>query len=349
MRSEPQPQPAARAAIKAKIGSTYCGIGDPRGLPYVEQALAELDATTQANALALALADMGRYYHYRAEHGKAIEFLERARQLAEPIDDPLILGHIYSYLAGAHQHLALYDDSNRWARASVALGERRNFPGAIAVGYEFLGENAAARGHWDDARAFGRKDREHGEKSGSLARVAWSQFCELQAQQGKGELVAGRATAVAALELCEQIGENRLATWIVPMMAMLEADLGNDDAARETAERGWARAQQLGQLVLSAWALNAAGYAAMQRGDFDAALGWYEQVREAGARHREPRRAVAGRRVRRRGVRVRGAVGRGDALGRPGQAACRVREIAAPCGARPARAGTDLGDAGTLR
>ena len=266
-----------RAAIKAKIGSTYCGIGDPRGLPFVEQALAELDATTQANALALALADMGRYYHYRTEHGKAIEFLERARQLAEPMDDPEILGHIYSYLAGAHQHLALYDDSNRWARASITLGERRNFPGAIAAGYEFLGENAAARGHWDDARAFGRKDREHGEKSGSLARVAWSMFSELQAQQGKGELVAGRATAVEALALCEQIGESRLATWIVPTLAMFEADAGSDDAARQTAERGWERAQRLGQIVLSTYALHGAGYAALQRGDFDVALRWYDQ------------------------------------------------------------------------
>ena len=31
---------------------------------------------------------MGRYYHYRTEHRKAIELLERARQLAEPLDDP---------------------------------------------------------------------------------------------------------------------------------------------------------------------------------------------------------------------------------------------------------------------
>ncbi|MGI8930971.1 MAG: ATP-binding protein, partial [Sphingomicrobium sp.] len=266
-----------RAAIKAKIGSTYCAVGDPRGLTYVEQALAELDATTQANALAIALANMGRYYHYRTEHRKAIEFLERARRLAEPLDDPLTVGQIYLFLAGAHQHLTLFDDSDRWARACVALGERTNFPTIIAGGYEFLGENAAGRGHWDDAMAFGRKDREHGEKSGSLARVAWSQFCELQAQYGKGELVAGYATAAEALELCEQIGENRLATWIVPMKSIFEADMGNDEAARGTAERGSARAQQLGQLVLSAWALHAAGYAAMQRGDFNASLGWYDQ------------------------------------------------------------------------
>ena len=267
----------ARAAIKAKIGSAYCGIGDQRGLPFIEQALAELDATTQANALALALANMGRYYHYRTEHRKAIEFLERARQLAEPVDDPLTLDQIYSFLAGAHQHLSLYEESNRWARASIALGDRTNSPAASASGYEFLGENAAGRGHWDDARAFGAKDREYGERSGSLARVAWSWFCELQAQHGKGELVAGHANAVMAIGLCEQISENRLATWLAPTKAMFEADLGNGNAARESAERGWALAEQLGQLVLSAWALHGAGYAALQRGDFEDALEKYDR------------------------------------------------------------------------
>ncbi|MDQ2964146.1 MAG: AAA family ATPase [Pseudomonadota bacterium] len=112
--------PAARAALKAKAGNAYVPIGDPRGLAYLEQAVAELDPTTQTNALALATALLGRYYHYRTEHTKAIEFLERARKLAEPLDDAATLANVYTFLAGAHQHLLLYDDSDRWARASIA-------------------------------------------------------------------------------------------------------------------------------------------------------------------------------------------------------------------------------------
>ncbi len=92
---------AARAALNAKIGKAYCAIGDSRGLPYLEQALADLDPRTQANSLALATAQMGRYFHYRTEHTKAIEFLERARQLAEPLDDPATLCDVYTFLAGA--------------------------------------------------------------------------------------------------------------------------------------------------------------------------------------------------------------------------------------------------------
>jgi tetratricopeptide (TPR) repeat protein len=79
------------------------------------------------------------------------------------------------------------------------------------------------------------------------------------------------------LILCEQIGEDRLATWLDPMGAVIAADLGDDDAARMHAERGWERARQLGQLVLSALAFNALGYAAMQRGDGREALRCYEQ------------------------------------------------------------------------
>ena len=112
--------PEAHARLKAKIGNVYCAVGDPRGLPYLEEALAELDPRTQTNALALVTALMGRYYHWRE------------RRL-------------------------------RWARAA--------FPGAIASGYEFLGENAAGRGHWDHALAFrreGSRPREQVRLAGAL-------------------------------------------------------------------------------------------------------------------------------------------------------------------------------------
>ena len=268
---------AARAVLNAKIGKAYCAIGDARGLTYLEQALTELDPRTQTSSLALATAQMGRYYHYRAEHTKALEFLERARQLAEPLDDPTALTDIYTFIAGARQHLLNYDESDRWARVAIAMGERTKYPEAVASGYEFLSENAAGRGRWDDALAFGARDHDEARKSGSLVRLAWSQLCTAQSLHGQGNLAAARATGLSALELCDQIGENRLATWLEPMVSVIAADQGDDDAARALAHRGWARAQELDQVVLSAWALNALGYAAMQRGDLGDALAWYQQ------------------------------------------------------------------------
>ncbi len=267
----------ARAALKAKVGNAYVPLGDPRGLARLEESLAELDPATQTNALALATALVGRYYHYRTEHTKAIEFLERARQLAEPLDDPATLSNIYTFLAGAHQHLMQYDESDRWARASIAIGERKQFPSAIASGNEFLAENAAGRGLWNEALAFAALDAQEGHKTGSLARVAWSEFCRVQALHGMGELAEAYAAALQALAVCERIGEGRLATWIEPLAAQIAADLGDDAAARGHAERGWARAEALNQLVLSAWALNGLGRAAMLRDDIGAALEWYER------------------------------------------------------------------------
>jgi len=267
----------ARAALKVKVGNAYVPIGDPRGLARLEEALAELDPQTQTNALALATALVGRYYHYRTDHRKAIEFLERARKLAEPLDDPWTLCNIYSYLAGAHQHLLLYDESDRWARASIALGERKSFGFALALGNEFLAENAGGRGLWDDTLAFADRDHEQARKIGSIARAAWSGFCYGTGLYGKGDLRAAKNAALAALELAEQIGEERLATWIGTNAAAVAADLGDDEAAGQHAKRTWERAQRLQQLVLSAGALHALGYTAMQRGDLEEALEAYSQ------------------------------------------------------------------------
>ena len=269
--------PRARAAIKAKIGYSYCQIGDARGVAFLEAALAELDPATQTNELALATAFMGRYFHYRTEHTKAIEFLERARLLAEPIDDPATMASIYSFLAGANQHLLAYGESDGWARKSIAYGERKNFPLAIANGYEFLAENAGGRGLWTETIAYAERDREFGAKSGSLARVAWADFAMVQALHGKGELVAAQAAATKALALCGQIGETRLATWLDPVLAIIAADLGDDAAAREHARSALARAEQLGQLVLTAWALHAAACVAMRRGEVGGAMEYYEK------------------------------------------------------------------------
>jgi len=267
----------ARAVLNAKIGAAYCDIGDARGVAPLEAALGQLDPATQGKELALATAYMGRYFHYRTEHRKAIEILERARMLAEPLDDASTLATIYSFLAGANQHLLRFSESDQWSRMSITLGERKKFPHAIANGYEFLAENAAGRGAWNDALAHAEHDREFGAKSGSLARVAWSGFPRVMSLHGKGELVAALEAAHVGLQLCEQIGEGRLATWFDPMAAITAADLGDDNAAREHADRGRARAQDLGQLLLSAWALHGAGHAAMQRDDVSDALEWYEQ------------------------------------------------------------------------
>lgn len=269
--------PAARAELKVKVGNACTPIGDPHGLRRLEEALVELDASTQPAALALATALVGRYHHYRADHGKAVEFLERARVLAETLDNPSVLGSIYAYLAGAYQHVLAYDASDRWARASIELGQQGKYPEGIASGYEFLSENASGRGLWVDAIRYGELDLASGRRTGSLARVAWSTFGRAQGLWGRGELDAATDVLVAALPLCEQIGEDRLATWLESFLATTLTDRGDFDAALQYARQGRVRAERLDQSVLKAWAQNGLGYAALVRGDAAEAMRRYDE------------------------------------------------------------------------
>ena len=268
---------ARRAAIKAKIGNAYCAVGDPRSMRFLDEALAELDPVRQTSELALATALIGRIYHYRTEHRRALQFLERAHALAEPLGDPFTLATIQSYLAGAHQHLLEFAASDGWARANVAFGERTGLAFAKASGFEFLSENASNRGLWKDGVVYARKDEAEAARTGELARKGWSHFCLAQALHGTGDLDNARQFAASSLSLADKLGEYRLAAWAGTVLVCALADLAHDDEARRTADESSTRARNLGQLLLSAWALHAQGYAALRRGDIATAIASYEQ------------------------------------------------------------------------
>ena len=76
---------------------------------------------------------LGRYHHYHGQHKQAIEYFERARQLAEPLED-LADSLTFGFLAGAYQHQAQFERSNYWAKQSVDLGKRKEYPLAVARG-----------------------------------------------------------------------------------------------------------------------------------------------------------------------------------------------------------------------
>jgi predicted ATPase len=275
------PLPAERAAIKVGIGEIYARVGDARGLEFLNQALVELDRTTQVNALALALALIGRYHHYRGHHARAIEELEKARALAEPVDDSGTLAMVYSYLSGAHQQLARYDDSNAWARRSIALGERKHDPHAVAVGYEFLAENASNRGHTAEALECAARDREIGRKIGSLDRQAWSWFPTALAHLIRGEDEAALRAIGNCVDLCERIGERRLEYMAqASLLSPLLADRGDYEAARVAAESAFAYGEESGLTFLRTQSLWALAYLAMRRGEWKAVL---ERCRECEA------------------------------------------------------------------
>lgn len=267
-----------RTRLKVSIGEAYTTVGDRRGLPYLHEALAEIDASTQPNEMALTLAHLGRNHHFRTEHAEAIRYLEQARRLAEPLDRFHTLVTIYTYLAGAYQHVTRFAESDHWARAAIALGERRHNVLAVASGQEFLAENAILRGYWDQGLEYAAMDRAIGERIGAFDRQAWSLFATANALWGQGRLHEADETARSGLELAEQIGEGRLATWLEPLVAMVAADMGEDELARRHAESGNRRAVALDQMVLLTWSLHALGYGCIRRRQWEGAAGYYDQA-----------------------------------------------------------------------
>lgn len=267
-----------RTRLKVRIGEVYAAVGDRRGLGYLHEALAEIDAAAQPDEMAVTLAHLGRYHHFRAEHTESIRYLEQARQLAEPLDRQRTLLYVYSYLSGAYQHMVRFDESNRWAHATIALGERKQNPLPVATGHEFLAENAVMQGHWATALAHAAQDQAIGERVGAFDRSGWALFAAANALWGQGRLHEAEAKAGAALELADQIGEGRLATWLEPLLALILVDGGDDAAARRHAEGGRRRAEALGQMLLLVWSLHALGYGCIQRREWDEAVACYGQA-----------------------------------------------------------------------
>ncbi len=268
---------ARRAVLNMKIGLAHAQVGDERGLSFLQLAERELDPALQTDELANTLASRGRYYHFHAQHRKAVELCERARQLAEPFDRPSTLNYVYGYLAGAYQHLTQYRQSQKWARRAIALGERKNFPLAVALGYEFLAEDAYGQGYWSEALDYAARDREIGEKIGALDRVAWAEMCRANALYGRGELQLALETSQAGLALAERIADGRVAVLLGSVLASIETDLGLEEAARADAERWLKRSDELRQIVMQCLGRQVLAYYHFERGEWAQAAALYDQ------------------------------------------------------------------------
>jgi tetratricopeptide (TPR) repeat protein len=239
------PSEDRRLSVLGKIGEVYGRIGDPQGLPILEEVRAKLDADRQPEDMARVIAMIGRYHHYRGQHRQAIEHLERALALAESAASLDLQGLVISYLAGAYQHLTSFRESDAWARREIELGERTSNWHTLAVGHEFMAENAAARGQWDDAIFHASRDREWGEKAQSQERIAWAEFSTGWALWNKGNLEEARAVSEAGLERADRIGEKRVSLFFRMTLAGVRGDLGLEGAA-ELAEDCLREAAALG-------------------------------------------------------------------------------------------------------
>jgi tetratricopeptide (TPR) repeat protein len=269
-------EPRQRARLKIQLGDMYTMIGDGQALAILTETIAELDPQTQRLELASARAQLARHWHYAAQFTRAIELLDQARPVLEEIGDLHMLTRTLAHYAGAYQHLARFEESNAWADRLIRLGETSGYTFAVAVGHEYLAENAINCGLFERAQEHGQLDRQLGERIGSLDRIGWADFALTWAHWGLGALELAEQTARNGLELADRIGDQRLALLLAATLSQVLADRGNLDEARVLIEGTIVGVDALNQVFHQSVARAAAAYLALRREDFPSALHYLE-------------------------------------------------------------------------
>ena len=235
--------PQTRARLQCQAAASLVSTGDPRGLEYLQEALAVLDPDTNPLETANALSITGRFHHLAGRHRQAIELLERAAKLVAPtaasetvssFAAPMI-AQLYAFSAGAYQHSGLFDNADVWARKAIDFGTTHNVLLAQASGFEFLGEDAVHKGEFEAGLEYAEREREICSRLHSRERRAWTHLVAAQCssfldrfEQAEGEFVDG-------IELAEAVGEQRVAALLSANYAVLQARTGRLDEALQTA------------------------------------------------------------------------------------------------------------------
>jgi class 3 adenylate cyclase/tetratricopeptide (TPR) repeat protein len=266
--------------LQIKLGGALAMASDPRGIAIVEAGLEAIPADVDPVWHAMGLTALGRFYHYQARPHEAIEVLVRACEIARPTDDEMVLTSAFAFLAGAYEHLGDTDESEKSARELIALGERRGSPHAMALGNEYLAENAFISGRPAEAVGYSRRGLELGEQIGSQERIAWAAFTMSQALHVGGDLVEARDAIERAIDLALSIGDDRLVLWGTSGLSGIESDMGHYERAAELADEGLQRSESLDQIVLTQWAHYAAGYVRLRRGDVEESIPYFEKCVE---------------------------------------------------------------------
>jgi len=273
-------EPAARTRLLCRAGSSCVQTGDPLGLDYIREAHANFNAETDPADVAMALTIEARFHHLEGRHRRAIEMLERAAVLLEPMAGasrqakaiPSRITEVYAYLSGAHQHLGLYEDANRWARKSVSFGEEQSVLAAQASGYEFLGENSYGRGEWQKGLEYAAKEREIAERMRSRERLGWVCFIETLCAISLGDIDLADRSLTAGLEFAKAIGESRLHSLLLSQQPWCLTMRGQFDEALEASVAAVAEADASGIFYLKVEARRGGAHTHYQRGEFDQAL-----------------------------------------------------------------------------
>jgi tetratricopeptide (TPR) repeat protein len=271
--------PAEAVRLRCLIGEAYVTLGDARALPFVEEAKTALDPDTQPTEFVRATMIEARFHHYNGQCREAADLLLQIVEPAERSGETTLAGWVYGFLAGAYQHLCEWEESRRWARRAIELGQAKNNPNVESVGHEFLMEDAFMSGQsWPECLEHAARHRELAEKAHSSDRLAWNHLGVSFAKMCLGRLAEAEDTAEQGLELATGLGDERLAVFMGVWQAQIAADAGRLDEATKIADRLLERADSLGLNAGQLTSRNARAYIALLAGDHETVL---KHTREA--------------------------------------------------------------------
>lgn len=280
--------PLQRARLQCEAASALVINGDPRGLDLLHDALNVLDPETHPIETANALTVEGRFHHLAGQHGKAIELIERAAALAAPkaegstlsVFEASTLTTLYPYLAGAHQHMGRFVDSDRWAHLAIEFGRRHQLPFAESLGYEFLGENSVNKGDWEKGLEYASIESEMAARIHSRERQAWvhlySGLCALHL----GDAQRAVRVFTDGIALADTVGDRRLASMMKSFQVIAHANLGLLDEALVMARESFERAESMGLLYLRTEAHRCLAHVHFKLGEFDETVRLNERIIE---------------------------------------------------------------------
>lgn len=224
--------PGVRARLQCEAAGSLVATGDLRGIDYIHEALKVLDPEKNPLETANALSIEGRFNHLAGRHRQAIELLKRAGDLVAPaaaaetvttFAAPMI-SNVYAYLAGAYQHYGLFDHSNNWAQRAIEFGRRHRVDFAMAIGHEFLGENAIHCGEYAAGLEYAEREQAIVERLHSRERRAWTQFVAAMCSFHNGDPARAEREFTEGIALAEAIGELRVASLLRGNFAILQAE-----------------------------------------------------------------------------------------------------------------------------
>ncbi|WP_254861670.1 ATP-binding protein [Halovivax gelatinilyticus] len=279
------PRSSAYVGLLDTLASVQFQAGDFReAIATARYQYALAKALDDARMMGTASFQIGRSHRQLGRAERAVESLEAARDLLEPLDDPVALASTLNDLGISYITAGRFEEGVAAMERCGDLAEEAGDVATAINSFNNLGVHAIGRGDWVDAR-------EHFDRVYELAARVGNDRMRVIALSNEGvidimsdDVQVAREKFETALELSRSIGHDHQTTFARINLAQVEALSGGLDEAERYATEALERARADGYVRAEADAMRMRGIVSRERGDVERAV---ERHHEALERARE--------------------------------------------------------------